>query len=196
MKFKIIAIMVFVLLSIGMYKLGKAYVKAKQDNQRLTENIASIDEHLNYYKSKNGHLVAQNKVLVFRNREFKKAFPKLQKEIKDLKLKPKRVTSISSSVLKTKKSITASIRDSLIHDTIKARVFDYKDEFYTVYGIAVKDTQEVQISSTDSLIQVVYKGKRKRPYLWIFSKRRLEQVISNKNPNAKISYAKHIEIIK
>lgn len=196
MKFKLVAIMVFVLLGIGMYKLGKAYVEAKQDNQRLTENIAYIDEHLSYYKSKSGDLVAQNKVLVFRNREFKKAFPKLQKEIKDLKLKPKRVTSISSSVLKTEKSITAPIRDSLIHDTIKARVFDYKDEFYTVYGIAVKDTQEVQISSTDSLIQVVYKGKRKRPYLWIFSKRRLEQVISNKNPNSKISYAKHIEIIK
>ena len=68
--------------------------------------------------------------------------------------------------------------------------------FYNIEGIAIGSTQNVSIQSTDSLMQVVYKGKRKKPYLWFFSKRQLEQVITNKNPNSKLECIKFAALIK
>ncbi|MBU0489989.1 MAG: hypothetical protein KKD31_18775, partial [Bacteroidetes bacterium] len=117
-------------------------------------------------------------------------------EIRNLKIKPNRVESFTETVVETEKQITTVLRDSIIHDTIQARVFDYADEFYSVAGIAIGDTQQVHIHSTDSLIQVVYKGKRRKPWLWIFSSRKLEQAIACKNPNAIVKYSRHIEISK
>ncbi len=195
-KFKIIAIIVFVLMGVGIYMLANAYFQIKNDNTRLIENTALLSNDLEYHKSRSGELYAKNKVLTYRNKEFNKAFPKLIKEIEDLKVNPKRILSVNSTVLENNKAFVSILKDSLINDTLIAKIFDYKDEFYKVRGVAVNDSQRVEIQSTDSIIQVVYKGKRKRPYLWFLSKRQLEQVISNKNPNSKISYSKHIEIIR
>ena len=196
MKFKIITIVIFIVLGMGIYKLTKAYIQSRKDNQRLVENISHITKQLSYYKTKNGDLVAKNTVLIFRNSEFEKTFPELIKEIKNLRLKPKRVLSVTSTVLGNEKHIVTVLKDSIVQDTIIAKIFNYQDEFYKVKGIAINDTQRVEIQSIDSIFQVVYRGKRKKPYLWIFSKRQLEQVITNKNPNSKITYSKHIEIIK
>ncbi len=195
-KLKIIAIIVFVLMGVGIYILANAYVSIKKDNARIIENTALLNNDLEYQKSRTGKLIAKNKVLIYRNKEFKKAFPKLIKEIEDLKVKSKHVLSVNSTVLESHKKFVSILKDSLINDTLIAKVFNYTDDFYRVRGVAVNDSQRVEIQSTDSIIQVVYKGKRKRPYLWFLSKRQLEQVISNKNPNSKISYSKHIEIIR
>ena len=196
LKIKIIAVVVFILLGITAYELGKSYLKVRKDNKRLNENINAINQDLTYYKSKSNKLVAKNSVLSFRINEFRKSFPKILNEIRDLKLRVNRINSISQTIIHSEKHIETHIKDTLINDTIKARVFNYTDDFYKLHGIAVGDTQKVDIKSTDSLIQVVFKGKRKRPYLWFLSKRRLEQVISNKNPNAKIAYSRFIKIIK
>ena len=75
-------------------------------------------------------------------------------------------------------------------------MFNYHDEFYTMSGIAVGDTQKVNIQSRDSLIQVVYRGKRYKPWLWIFSRRRLEQVVGSKNKNCRVEYSKTIKVIE
>ena len=76
------------------------------------------------------------------------------------------------------------------------RVFSYKDQWYTIKGQAIGDTQHVQIQNTDTLVQVVYKGQRVKPWLWIFSPRKLEQRVSVSNPNANIKYAQVIQIQK
>jgi len=116
--------------------------------------------------------------------------------INDLKVKIKRVNSVSSTVVESEKHIETIVKDSIINDTVIAKVFNYKDDFYKIKGVSINDIQTVDIQSIDSIIQVVYKGKRKRPYLWFFSKRQLEQVISSKNPNSKITYSKYIKITK
>jgi hypothetical protein len=81
-------------------------------------------------------------------------------------------------------------------DTVQIRVFDYEDGYYSVHGQSWGDTQRVEVKSRDTLIQVVYKGRRERPELWIFSPRKLEQRLSLKNPNARIVYNKNIQIQK
>jgi hypothetical protein len=58
------------------------------------------------------------------------------------------------------------------------------------------DSQRLQIHSTDTLTQVVFKGERIRPWLWVFSPRKLQQRVSVSNPNATIKYSQFIQIQK
>ena len=86
------------------------------------------------------------------------------------------------------------LRDSVIHDTIPVKVFSYNDNFYNVHGIAHNSTQEVKINYQDTLVQVVFRGSRVKPWLWIFSPRKLQQRVTLKNPNAQITYSEFIQM--
>jgi len=189
-----IALMLFFMLTTRYYTVK--YKKEKRDKQRITQSFAAANQQLVYYRAKNGQLVANNQVLQLKTKELEEIYPQLLLEIKNMNIKPKHVTNYSETVVQSEKHITTVIRDSVVNDTVLIRCFDYADEYYQVKGIAVNDSQSIHITSVDTLIQVVYKGKRKRPFLWVFSPRTLQQSISCKNPNATIRYAKNIEIIK
>jgi hypothetical protein len=74
--------------------------------------------------------------------------------------------------------------------------------FVKISGILIGEEQHLKISSTDTITQVIYWGDRlnkkgkKVPGWWIFSRRRLEQAITCKNPSNKIIYSKTILITK
>jgi len=123
-------------------------------------------------------------------------YPEIIYEIKNLKVNPRRVEHFSETIIQQQKDIITKLKDSLIYDTVLVRVFNYHDAFYTIKGIAIGDTQKVHIESRDSLIQVVYKGERYKPWLWIFSRRKLEQVVSCKNLNNKVEYSRIIEFVQ
>lgn len=178
------------------FEFGKLYFQEKKEKDRLEHSFAAANETIKYYQAKNGQLVAQNDVLNLKYSELKNIYPSIIAEIKNLDLKPKQITHYSETLVKQDKEIITHLKDSLIRDTIQAKVFNYQDSFYSVSGIAIGDTQHVHITSRDSIIQVVYKGKRYRPWLWIFSPRKFEQVISCKNPNSTILYNRTIQIEK
>jgi hypothetical protein len=196
MKEKALSTIIFLFICFVGFEYAKMYYHEKRERERVTESFKASEQTLTYYRTQNGKMAAQNQTLQLRYNEVKQIFPKVMDEIRNLDVKPSRVTQYAETVVKSEKEIITRLKDSIIHDTIRARVFNYKDSFYTVRGIAVGDTQKVQICSIDSLIQVVYKGKRFRPWLWIFSRRKIEQVISCKNPNNKILYNKTIQIVK
>ncbi len=177
-------------------QFGKMFFKERKDKNRLEQSWAVSQKEIVYYKAKNGNLVAKNDALLLKYRELKDVYPNIISEIKNLKVNPRQIERFSETVIHQQKDIVTTLKDSLIYDTIPVRVFNYSDEFYTVNGLAVGDTQKVHIESRDSLIQVVYKGERVKPWLWIFSRRKLQQVVSCKNPNSKIEYSKLIELNK
>ena len=196
MKEKALSTFIFLFICFVGFEYAKMYYHEKRERDRVTESFKASEETLRYYHTQNGKLAAQNQTLQLRYNEVQQIFPKVLDEIRNLDVKPSRVTQYTETVVKSEKEILTNLRDSIIHDTIRARVFNYQDSFYTVKGIAIGDSQRVKICSIDSLIQVVYKGKRMRPWLWIFSRRRIEQVITSKNPNNKILYNRTIQIIK
>lgn len=165
-----------------------------QDNKRLAVNMQSLTAELKYVQTQNGNLAAQTDVLLLRTSELKALFPKEAKAIKDMGVKVSSATQVSSTVVETQKNIVTVVRDSIVHDTIRVKVFDYKDQWYQISGINQGDTQRLQIHTTDTLTQVVYKGERIHPWLWIFSKRKLQQRVSVSNPNATIKYSQFILI--
>lgn len=176
------------------FEFGKMYFKAVDDKNRIEQSWNASKQEIVYYKAKNGDLVAKNDVLQLKYSELKDIYPEIISELKNLKINPRRVEHFSETVIKQQKDIITTLKDSLIYDTIPVRIFNYKDEFYTIKGIAIGDTQKIHVESRDSLIQVVFKGERYKPLWWIFSKRKLQQVVSCKNPNNKVEYLRIIEI--
>ncbi len=182
------------LLGFTTFEFGKMYFKAVEDKNRLEQSWNASKQEIVYYKAKNGDLVAKNDVLQMKLSELKDIYPEIIAELKNLKVNPRKVEHYSETVIQQNKDIITTLRDSLIYDTVPVRVFNYKDEFYTINGIAIGDSQKVHIESRDSLIQVVYKGERYKPWLWIFSRRKLQQVVSCKNSNNKVEYSRIIKI--
>jgi len=181
--------------------------KEKQKSSRLENDIhigyESGFKIVDFYKAKNGQLVARNSVLEYSSKELRTGIAQdVIQQLDNLGIKPKNVTNYSQTVIQHDKEIIVPVHDSVIFDTIKAEYFKYCDKYYNIDGIKIGDKQHLKIESVDSIIQVVYKGGRynmkgvKLPGICFWVPRRLEQVISSSNPNSKISYSKTISVVK
>jgi hypothetical protein len=168
----------------------------KSENSRLTSNLDAAFEAMTQVETRSGLLAYQNKVFELKLSELALIYPTLIDEIKNLKIKPNRAESILTTSYNSEKHIVTELRDSIILDTIPVKFFSYSDSWYKVSGYSDQKDQHVNITMQDTLVQVVYKGERTKPWLWIFSPRKLEQRVTLKNPNAQITYSKFIEIQK
>ena len=163
---------------------------------RMSSNLQTLTASLDFVRTQNGTLAAQTNVILLRTNELKTLFPVQAKSITDLGVKISRATQVSSTVIESEKNIVTLIRDSIVHDTVRVKVFSYRDQWYQVAGISDNKSQQLQIQTTDTLTQVVFKGEREKPWLWIFSPRKLQQRVSVSNPNATIKYSSLIQIQK
>ncbi len=163
---------------------------------RMSSNMKAITASLDYVRTQNGKLAAQTNVLLLRTNELKTLFPVQAKSVRDMGIKLNRATQLSTTVIETQKNIVTVLRDSIVHDTVRVKVFSYRDQWYQVAGISDNNSQRLQIHTTDTLTQVVFKGEREKPWLWIFSPRKLQQRVSVSNPNATIKYSSLIQIQK
>ena len=163
---------------------------------RMSSNIEAITASLDFVRTQNGKLAAQTNVLLLRTNELKTLFPVQAKTVRNMGIKLNRATQLSTTVIETQKNIVTVLRDSIIHDTIRVKVFTYADKWYQIKGVNQGDSQRLQIHTTDTLTQVVFKGEREKPWLWIFSPRKLQQRVSVSNPNATIKYSSLIQIQK
>ena len=176
--------------------LYKSNQRLHADNKRLSSNIKILGAELVLVKTNSGKLAAQTDLLVLQTSELKKLFPKEVKQIESLGVGVSKTTQFTTTVVETKTNVITTLRDSLILDTIKVRVFNYHDQWYQIQGISEKDAQRLEIKSTDTLTQVVYRGERIKPWLWVFSPRKLQQRVTVSNPNATIKYSQTIQIQK
>lgn len=176
--------------------LWKSNQRFHADNKRLSANLQAMGTELTLVKTKSGQLAAQSDLLVLQTRELKKLFPKEVKQIENLGVKVNKTTQYSTTVVETKTNVLTTLRDSLIFDTLQVRVFDYQDQWYQIRGVIEKDAQRLVIKSMDTLTQVLFYGERQKPWLWVFSPRKLQQRVSVSNPNATIKYSQTIQIQK
>ncbi len=190
---RLIGLLVLLSAIVLLYKNNQ---RLHEDNKRLSSNMKTLGAELVLVKTKSGKLAAQTDLLVLQTSELKKLFPKEVKQIESLGVGVSKTTQFTTTVVETKTNVITTLRDSLILDTIKVRVFDYQDQWYQIQGISEKDSQRLVIKSTDTLTQVVYRGERIKPWLWVFSPRKIQQRVSVSNPNATIKYSQSIQIQK
>jgi len=198
MKFKVLTysmwlnVLLFALVILTSSKASKSlagYQRVIVANEQLNVKYSDVLDI-------NGRIVGRNQVLELKNEELEKLLPELHQEIKFLQVKPQRAQSVSSTAFTTETRIQTVLKDSTVFDTVAVKHFSYEDEFCQIEGFAVNDTQHLNISYQDTLIQTVYRGERKKPWLWIFSPRQLEQRVALKNPDATINYSQHIQILQ
>jgi hypothetical protein len=184
----IIAVLLLLVVGIG---LGKFLYRSHQENNLRASEINAQLEHI---RSENNKLMAQNKVIGLSLSQLEAFYPELYKQIKQMDIKPSRVQSLSNSGIRIEKKIVTTIKDSIIQDTLLVKKFDYSDAWISIRGEAVGNKQSISITHFDTISQVVFKGSRANPWLWLFSPRRLTQRISLASPYSKIQYSKYIKI--
>ena len=196
MYIRTILLSLFIALSVSNIWVIKKLHSSQQNYKRIKESFVNSESDLRIYKTLNGELAAKVDVLELRNNEIKNIYPHILSELKNLNLNIRLAKQFSETVIEHRIEIYKELRDTIIGDSNKVKAFSYNNDFYDVNAIIQRDSIKMQINSRDSLIQVVYRGKRKNPWLWFFSKRKLEQLIYSKNPNSHIQYSKVIEIQK
>lgn len=183
------------MLSLGLcWFLFDAWKEANQSYQRVLGANEALQEDLVQFITENGQLAAQNRILQIKSKELSSLLPQMASEIKQLGVKLSRAESVSATGFQVFTPATVVLRDSLIYDTVSVKIFDYDDGFFDIEGTAIGNQQQLNLAYRDTLVQVVYRGEREKPWLWIFSPRKLMQRVSLKNPNAQIEYTQHIEI--
>ena len=187
-----IGLAVALILSFSFWRLWTA---EKDNYQRVFKAGEALGQELTTLRLENGQLAAQNQVLQLKSKELSALLPQLAAEVRGLNVRLAKAQSMSATGFTVQSPATVLLRDSVIYDTVQVRMFDFQDGFFTVKGKAVGNQQHLELSYQDTLVQVVYRGERERPWLWIFSPRKLMQRVSLKNPNAQIHYTQHIEII-
>ena len=183
-------VVVISLLVIGIV-VGKFLYRSHQENNLIASEINAQLEHI---RSENNKLMAQNKVIGLSLSQLEAFYPALYNQIKEMDIKPSRVQSVSSNGIRLEKTIITTLKDSIIQDTIRVKQFDYSDAWISIRGEAIGNKQSISITHFDTLSQVVFKGSRANPWLWLFSPRRLTQRISLASPYSKIQYSKYIQI--
>jgi len=173
--------------------------KAEKDKARIIDNQVTLNDSLKYYRDRAGRETATGKTLQYSINELNLLIPEVKTILHDLKIKPRRVESISETSISQHKEISVPAKDSnfrINNIVTPVKLFNYRDPWYNFSGILLNDSVSLKISSTDTLIQVVSWGNRKHWWLWFFSKRELIQTIQSRNPYNHIVFSKFIKIKK
>ena len=177
------------------FSFWRLWTTEKDNYQRIFKAGEALGQEITTLRLENGQLASENQVLQLKSKELEALLPELAAEVRGLKVRLGKVQSVNATGFTVQTPATVRLRDSVIYDTVQVRVFDYQDGFFAVRGKAIGNRQHLELSYQDTLVQVVYRGERERPWLWIFSPRKLMQRVSLKNPNAHIHYTQQIEII-
>ena len=188
-----------VLMTIGVYWLFVKNGKLSDDNDRLSNNQTALTEEVQYYKTESGKNAARVTELTLKKGEFEKMCQDQVEVIKDLKLKLKRVESISTTATNTSITVvtqlrdTVIVRDTLTVDTVKH--FTWSDSWNRIHGIVDDKSVECTYEGTDTLNIVATRVPKKFLFFrWGTKYIQIDAV--NSNPSSKITYNRTVKITK
>lgn len=165
-----------------------------REAQRLENNQTALSEQVEYYRTRMGEQAASVRALQLRCDEFREMRQADARRIRDLGIKIRRLESSTTASLESKVEVRTIVRDTVIlHDTL--RVFHWCDEWVTVDGRIGRDSVTCEVTSIDTLRQVVHRVPRR--FLFIrYGTKAIRQEIVSSNPHSRIVYADYIELYK
>lgn len=181
---------------------GRVLIK---ENNRLADNIETLNSDIHIYKVSDSLNAAGIDRLLLTQSELKKYNSELTQTVEDLNIKLKRVQSISRTATETVYNIETVVRDSLVYRQVDStrtvavdtlRCINYSSKWVDLSGCYWdNDAEKIQLKiiSRDTLYQVVHRVPKK--FLFFrFGCKAIRQEILSKNPNSHIVYSKYIEI--
>ncbi len=184
-----------IILIIIIFFLSRSLHRQRQENNRLSSNQTALFQDISYYRTRDSLSAAGVEKLTLTKKELEQNCEALARDIKDLKIKLKRVQSVSQASIETEHIIHTVVRDSLIVrdrvDTLQC--IDYHDNYLTLSGCIEHNHFSGHIMSRDTLLQVIHRV----PHRWWFIKwgtKAVRQEIVSKNPHTHVVYSRYIEL--
>lgn len=172
----------------------KSCQSIREDRNRLSGNQRALLSDVEFYRTKDSLSAAGVERLTLSNREFKQYCDGLEKQVKNLNLKVKRLQSVSQTGTETKYIVKTVVRDSVLPGRIDTiRCIDFRNDYLTLAGCLDRESFSGTIESRDTLIQVVHRVPRK--FLFFrFGCKAIRQEVVCSNPYSRISYTEYIEL--
>lgn len=166
------------------------------EKARYEANQTALLADVEHYKTQSGKNAASVQKLTLTNAELKKNYDEVCKTAKDLRIEVKQLQSVTNTSTENNVEIKTVVKDSIVYvkgEPIKALAFDWKDPWTDVEGIIHNDSVNLNIQSTDTLVQFVHRV----PHKFLFFKwgcKAIRQEIVSKNPHTDITYTEYIEL--
>ena len=184
-----------IILVIIIFFLSRSLHRQRQENDRLSSNQTALFQDISYYRTRDSLSAASVERLTLTKKELEQNCEALARDIKDLKIRLKRVQSVSQASIETEHIIRTVVRDSLIVrdrvDTLQC--IDYHDNYLILSGCIEHNHFSGHIMSRDTLLQVIHRV----PHRWWFIKwgtKAVRQEIVSKNPHTHVVYSRYIEL--
>ena len=186
---------ILIIILVIIFFLSRSLHRQRQENDRLSSNQTALFQDISYYRTRDSLSAASVERLTLTKKELEQNCEALARDIKDLKIKLKRVQSVSQASIETEHIIRTVVRDSLIVrdrvDTLQC--IDYHDNYLTLSGCIEHNHFSGHIMSRDTLLQVIHRV----PHRWWFIKwgtKAVRQEIVSKNPHTHVVYSRYIEL--
>ena len=197
MKTKITLIGIICALVIFIIIMFKQNNIISQDRDLYKRNMNSALMECVEWKTKDSLSAAKNATLNLKISELEKYRIDDINQINQLKKKNEELNNLIKNSSKTEIKIITQLKDTVIYkDTVKC--FNWNDNWISVKGLIQKDTVDLNISNSDSLvISVATKYKRFLGFLWKTKKIKDQNVyVVSKNPHTTITNIEYYGISK
>ena len=197
MKTKITLIGIICALVIFIIIMFKQNNIISQDRDLYKRNMNSALMECVEWKTKDSLSAAKNATLNLKISELERYRIDDINQINQLKKKNEELNNLIKNSSKTEIKIITQLKDTVIYkDTVK--YFNWNDNWTSVKGLIQKDTVDLNISNSDSLvISVATKYKRFLGFLWKTKKIKDQNVyVVSKNPHTTITNIEYYGISK
>ena len=197
MKTKITLIWIICALVIFIIIMFKQNSIISQDRDLYKRNMNSALMECVEWKTKDSLSAAKNATLNLKISELERYRINDINQINQLKKKNEELNNLIKNSSKTEIKIITQLKDTVIYkDTVK--YFNWNDNWTSVKGLIQKDTVDLNISNSDSLvISVATKYKRFLGFLWKTKKIKDQNVyVVSKNPHTTITNIEYYDISK
>lgn len=192
-------VLLFVGLGVSTTILFNSWQKERSERIRVSENFDIVQSkytteqsHSNEWKDKLGRSVSKTRKLVLTIDELKKYREADAKTIKDLKLK--HPTDAGTIGTQTTVPFTATVRDSIIRDTLRPCI-DFKDNYAQINGCIDANKTFVGTFSVKDTIRTFGSVTYRKWLLFrckLFGIESIRQTVISSSPYTKISYNEFI----
>ena len=197
MKTKITLIGIICALIIFIVIMFKQNNIISQDRDLYKRNMNSALIECIEWKTKDSLSAAKNATLNLKISELERYRINDINQINQLKKKNEELNNLIKNSSKTEIKIITQLKDTVIYkDTVKC--FNWNDNWTSVKGLIQKDTVDLNISNSDSLvISVATKYKRFLGFLWKTKKIKDQNVyVVSKNPHTTITNIEYYGVSK
>ena len=197
MKTKITLIGIICALFIFIIIMFKQNNIISQDRDLYKRNMNSALIECVEWKTKDSLSAAKNATLNLKISELERYRINDINQINQLKKKNEELNNLIKNSSKTEIKIITQLKDTVIYkDTVK--YFNWNDNWTSVKGLIQKDTVDLNISNSDSLvISVATKYKRFLGFLWKTKKIKDQNVyVVSKNPHTTITNIEYYGVSK